>query len=165
MEIEGQKSGSVCLSSVPDLLLKLCESIILSKEKRCKDNGFLSFLEVGVRSFHLSWVAQQALWKKMRAACLDVMLLRQWEWLPQDQEAMGSPYCRCLGHVMSLQQQGQTDRATQLMTSLDWLLGPLAALSRPHSVLQFLHLLSHLDQDSSKEVHKPKDWIYDVYPR
>jgi len=164
MDVDGGENSNVFSLSVIDLILKLCKSILLHTVRSERiDGGFLSFLDRR-RPFHQPWVEQQALCRKLCRQSLDVLLLRQWEWLSQEEQGTGSPCFHAMVHVLHLQQQRQQEAASRLMNTLDSLLHSQLGLSEAGSVLHFLHLLSH---KSGKTVarQKPEDWIYDIFSR
>ncbi len=160
--------AGVNTSNIPELFNRLSTSILLqSNIKQCDDGTFLSFLEEGNknRRIHLPWVTKQTLSKKLRAVALNVVLLRQWEWLHTEEQELVAPHCQCMAHVLFLQHHGQPELAAKLMEKISCILSPSSSLSDPQSVLHFLYLLSHMKSNYNVTVHKPKDWIYDVYPR
>ena len=157
-------TSNVCSLGIMDLLLKLCKSILQQTvHSERSDGGFMSFLE-RPSQFHLPWVEELALCRKLRRKCLDILLLRQWEWLSQEKEVARSPCFYAMVHVLHLQQQQQLEAASRLLKILDTLVHRQPGLSETHSVLHFLHLLS-LKCCKVVVPQKPKDWIYDIYSR
>lgn len=163
--------GSVCSYSVPDLLMKLSRSILLHSvhlENSCSDGVYLCLRKANSNSISLPWTLQNRVCRKLRACCLDLMLLRQWEWLSGEQEVLDTPLLRCLGQAFSLHVQDQSEQVHTRMQFLTLLQGHQEGLSKVDGVLQFLYLLSSLDSGEYSEPVRPyipKDCIYPMYPR
>lgn len=138
-----------------------------SMNYKYQDGEYLSFLERGRENqpFHLPWVKEKELCRRMRWRCLDLMLLRQWEWKSREEFVLGSRSYYAMIHVLHLQQLGQVEKAVALMACVDLLLSQPAGLTEPHGVLYFLHLLSQKTCSLSSLPRKPDGWLYDIYSR
>lgn len=167
-ELEVMKDA-VQFSSVPELLHKLCQSLLV-----CSLFETSSFLCLSVPGTTLEPVKQaylhdrgrlQRLARRLVLLCYDVVLLRKWQW-------MGSE-TRCISHslgvALSLHSQGKTSKAGNLANAITSLLSGEEAsdLTEPESILQFLFLLSSPNAcgDVQDVPHTREGHVYPFYPR
>ncbi len=113
------------------------------------------FLHDRIRVHHLS--------KKLALSCMDVVLLRKWEWMRTDSGGLW----QWLALSLTLHHHGKPNSAHKLATAVSWLLREDCALAEAENVLRFLFLLSIPNtKDSMIETPQAEaGHIYSYYPR
>ena len=157
---DGGGTGSCAamqLSSIPELFYKLCESVLSHSLQTSSSILDLSFRQTFVDREKLPLLA-----KKLRLRCMDVVLLRKWEWMGTETHCITD----ALGFTLDLYCHGEPFRAKKLTSAVHWMLEDASELMESESILQFLCLLS--SPKISKGTHGPTtrgDHIYHHYPR
>ena len=156
--------------SVPTLLLELCKSLLESTipGHSLQSSEFSSSINADSRkALGREWREVDTLCKKLRKLCLDVILLRRWEWTHIMKEQITCPISLCLGQTLFLYHQGRSKDAERLSCAITWLTEAKSELSEVNSLLRFLFLLSSQEETSVSVVSAQtrKDCLYVHYPR
>lgn len=146
--------------NVPELFYKLCKSLLTHSVFRPSSVLDLRFPDRVRRAFLHDSNRARRVTRKLWLLCLDVVLLRKWEWIGTDTRCIA----HSLGVSLSLQCQGQSGKAENLARAIGWVLGDPPGLLEPESVLQFLFLLSSPGTHGDIP-HVRGDHTYSCYPR
>ena len=158
------KKRSVQFCDVPDLFRRLCRSVVthwLSQKWSVLD---LRYQDRAKQAFLQEEDRLQQLVRRLVLLSMDVVLLRKWEWMGTDTGCVS----HSLGVALSLHCQGQSGKAERLANAIHWLVGGMADLVEPESVLQFLFLLSCVGSSGDQlDAHTTSwgDQTYSYYPR
>ncbi len=154
MQLEASNSCSVF-----HLLLDLSKSL-LNDTPRPSDQLEYSFYEPIKRSWRLEDEA-----RRLRRISLDVMLMRQWEWIPSSSRQK-DPTSRCLAHTLPLYFRGHSDDAVKLAEAIAAITAD-SSLREVEDILQFLSLLSVPAKSRGRavEIHTKNHHLYPHYPR
>lgn len=148
----------VGLYSVPDLFQRLCASVL--KDCIIQPTSRIDFcFQKPIKKHDKARV--QSLVRKLRALCMDVVLLRKWEWMRGD----GDSVIRCFGVALSLYFQGMSKEAECLAAAISKVLKEDCQLVEAENVLQFLFLLSSSRRAGNLVPEVRKGHIYSYYPR
>lgn len=156
-----QQAGAVQSCSIQELFKRLCTSILNHSAIQPSSIIDFCFHKPIKQPFLQDRNRLQYLVGKMMATCMDVILLRQWEWRTTDTHCIS----HCLGVSLSLHYQGQSTKAESLATAMTWLLEGNTDLIEADGVLQFLFLLSSTGNYVMDTPLTRDDHIYSYYPR
>ena len=148
--------------NIQELFLRLCSSIL--NQSTSQPFSIVEFcFHKPAKRFH-DGNRVQYLVRQLRHMCMDVILLRQWEWRTTETHTIS----HCLGVALSLHYQGHTSQASSLASAMTWLLqGNCSEVTEPDNILNFLFLLSRPSAGNTR-VDAPlrmDGQIYKFYPR
>lgn len=161
--MEEEIRGAVHSGSILELFKRLCASVLTHSTVQPTSRMAFCFHKPVKQAFLQDRNRLHYLVRRMVALCMDVILLRQWQWRTTDVHCIS----HCLGVALSLHYRGQSAKAEGLANAMAWLLEGNSNLIEAENVLQFLFLLSSpstrtdvMDTPSTRE-----DQIYSYYPR
>ena len=159
------KESSVQFCSVPDLFLKLCSSMLCQLVLQSGRSDWV-FHKPGKPPFSLEWRRLQHESKRLRRLCLDLVLLRQWEWISTVDHPIESPISSCLGRTLSFWSRGRSTEADKLSCNINWLASGKSGLTESENLLHFLFLLSSPCSHGGRQIMVPgTGQSYPHYPR
>lgn len=156
-------SGLVHSCSIPGLLRDLCASFLTHSMVRPSSVIDFCFHKPIKRAFLQDSNRLNYLIRRLAGVCMDVILLRPWEWRTSEIHCTS----HCLGVALTLHYQEHTTRAESLASAMTWLLQGNSDLTEADNVLQFLFLLSSPSVSASAEDSPMtrEGQIYSFYPR
>ena len=99
--------------------------------------------------------------RKLAFSCMDVVLLRKWEWMGTDSGGLW----QWLALSLTLHHRGKPDSAHHLATAVSWLLRENCILKEAENILRFLFLLSTPNTKDVMETPQTKaGHVYSYYP-
>ena len=148
--------------SILELFKRLCSSILAQSAVQPSSMIDFCFHKPIKQAFLQDRNRLEYLVRQLVALCMDVVLLRQWEWRTTDTRCVS----HCLGVALSLHYHGQSTKAESLATAMTWLLEGTSDLTEPDNVLQFLFNLSSPHANEALDIPCTRaDQIYSHYPR
>ena len=160
---ETVKQSTVQECDVPSLFQRLSAALLTHSTLQCSTIDYCfqqpvkqPFLHDRIRVHHLS--------KKLAFSCMDVVLLRKWEWMSKDSGGLW----QWLALSLTLHHCGKPKSARKLAAAVSWLLRKDCPLAEAENVIQFLFLLSTPNTEDSSRAEMPQGeeagHIYNYYP-
>lgn len=141
------EGSAVFHCSVPDLFLRLSRSILAQAMLTPAQIYDWSYLKPTKQLIYAQDPKKTRwLFKQLTSQCLDMVLLKQYEWQPLS-STTGCPVSRCLGLSLTLRLAGLTKEADMLTAAIESLATGNSNLTEVDNILQFLFLLSNKDTE------------------
>lgn len=164
MNVEpGRRVPVVQDCSVPGLFQRLCISLLTHSMYKPTSIIDFCFQRPMKQAFLHDRNRVQHVTRKLFALCMDVVLLRKWQWMGTETHCIS----HCLGVSLALHYQGQSSKAESLAGAITWLVAGKSDLIEADNVLHFLFLLSS-PRTGGNVVDTPQTashQIYSYYPR